>query len=120
MLTLASVFGEIKNPFGFFKATEYTGVVGPKFGLIVFLNNLLRIVFVFAGLFAFLNIVFSGFGFISAAGDPKKVSNAWAKIWQSLVGLIIIAASFIFAAIFGQLVFGDATAILNPKIYSVK
>jgi len=87
---------------------------------LVFLNNILRLLFVVAGLYAFLNFIIASFGFISAGGDSKKISSAWAKIWQSILGLLIIVCSFVLAAIFGQLLFGDETAILNPQIYGPK
>lgn len=113
-----SIFGDIKNPFEKINpGSPYATGVGPNFGLIRFLNNILRLLFVVAGLYAFLNLIIAGFGFISASGDPKKISNAWAKIWQSLVGLLIIVSSFVLAAIFGQLIFGNPGAILNPQLY---
>lgn len=86
-------------------------------GLMILLNNVLRLVIVLAGLFAFFNILIAGFGFLGASGDPKKVEAAWAKIWQSMLGLLIILGSFILAAIFGWLLFGDARAIMSPKLY---
>ena len=72
---------------------------------------------VIGGLFAFFNLVIAGYGFLSAGDDPKKIEAAWKKIWQSMLGLLFILGSFILAAIFGYLLFGDATAILKPKIY---
>ena len=86
-------------------------------GLIQFLNNILKLLIVFAGLYAFLNLIIAGYQFMSAGGDPKSVEKAWAKIWQSLIGLLIIAGSFLLAAIFGWLLFKDPGAILKPKIY---
>lgn len=116
---MLGIFGTIKNPFETFGKTSYTGTVDSgSFGLIVFLNNILRLLFVIAGLYAFLNLVIAGLSFIDASGDSKKISSAWAKIWQSVVGLLIIVASFVLAGIFGMLLFGDATAILNPKLYT--
>lgn len=94
-----------------------TGITpeGTPVGLITLLNAVLRIIFAVAGIWAFLNIIIAGFGFISAGGDPKKVTAAWTRIWQSLLGLLIIVTSFILAAILGLLFFKDATYILNPK-----
>lgn len=83
-------------------------------GLIPFINALIMILIIIAGLYTFLNLIFAGYQFISAGGDPKAVEKAWAKIWQSIVGLLIVAASFLLAAIFGWLLFGDPTAILIP------
>jgi hypothetical protein len=105
-------------------ATPFFGTVTPptKYGevfsgLVPFLNNILRLIFVIAGLFTFLNLIIAGFGFMSAGGDPKAIEKSWNRIWQSLVGLLIIVGSFLLAAIFGYLLFGRADAILVPQIY---
>ncbi len=101
---------------------KYGGLLpeGGQGGLIYFFNNVIKFLIVVAGLYAFLNLILAGYGFMSAGGDPKAVEKAWAKIWQSLVGLLIIAGSFLLAAIFGWLLFGDPSAILNPRIYGPK
>ena len=87
-------------------------------GIVPFLNNIIKFLIVIAGIYVLFNIVFAGFAFINAGGDPKNVEKAWNKIWQSVLGLLIMAGSLVLAAIFGYLIFGDATAILNPKIYT--
>jgi len=109
---MADFFGEIKPP----EAILRLGGGHPR-GLILIFNNILRLLIVIAGLYALLNLIIAGYQFMSAGGNPKSIEAAWAKIWQSLVGLLIVAASFLLAAIFGWLLFGDPMAILNPKIY---
>lgn len=91
-------------------------VTGQLIGPISLLNSLLKLVFIVAGLWAFLNLILAGFGFISAGGDPKNFTKAWEKIWQTFVGLLIIVASFLLAAIIGILFFKDPTAVLQPKL----
>jgi hypothetical protein len=86
-------------------------------GLITLFNNILKILIVVAGIFALLNFILAGYAFMSAGGDPKKIDAAWGKIWQSMVGLLLIAVSFALAALLGKLLFGSATAILQPTIY---
>lgn len=86
-------------------------------GLVLFINNALRLVFVAAGIYALFNFIIAGYSYMQAGGDPKMLTAAWNRIWQTLFGLVIIVASFVLAAIFGQLFFGDATFILNPKVY---
>lgn len=86
-------------------------------GLIVLFNNLLRLLVVGGGIYALLNFIIAGYSFMSANNDPKKIDLAWAKIWQSLVGLLIIAVSFVLAALIGKILFGDATALLKIRIY---
>lgn len=90
---------------------------GPKLtGLISLINTLLRVTFIIAGLWSFMNIILAGFGFLSAGGDDKKIAKSWAQMWQSLIGLLIIVSSFVIAAIIGIVLFNDPSAILVPKI----
>lgn len=112
---MLQIFGQVTPPPGI--AEWMQGRTGAAPGLIPFLNTLVRLAIVIAGLYAFLNLIFAGYQFISAGGDPKNVEKAWAKIWQSLIGLLIIAASFLLAAIFGWILFKDPSAILMPRIY---
>lgn len=97
--------------------TKYGGAFGSPGGLIKFLNNIIRLLIAVGGIWAFINLILAGYGFLSAGDDTKKVEAAWQKIWQSMLGLLFILGSFVLAAIFGYLLFGDAGAILNPKIY---
>ena len=87
------------------------------FGLVKFANNILKLLIVGAGIYAFINIIIAGYEFLGAGGDAKKVEAAWKRIWQSILGLAFVAGSFVLAAILGWIIFKDPTAILNPKIY---
>lgn len=111
-----NIFGEINLP-ETFKYGGLTGEGGVGGGLIGFLNNIVRLLIIVGGLFAFFNLILAGYGFLSAGDDPKKMAGAWAKIWQSIMGLLFILGSFVLAAIFGYLLFGDPRAILKPTIY---
>lgn len=112
------IIGKVTPPPGVSKWIEKFPAPGGKVaGLVPFLNAIIKLLIVLAGLYAFLNLIIAGYGFMSAGGDPKAVEKAWAKIWQSLVGLLIIAGSFLLAAIFGWLLFKDPSAILIPRIY---
>lgn len=106
------IVGQINNPL------KYAGVEGG--GLTAFFSNILRLVFVVAGMYALVNLIIAGFDYMMAAGDSKKLSKAWDRIWQTLLGLAIIAGSFVLSAIFGYLLFGDAMYMLNPVIYGPK
>jgi len=54
---------------------------------------------------------------MGAGGDPKAVADAWAKIWQTLLGLIVVAGTIVIGSIVSQIVFGNPTTIFNPTIY---
>lgn len=103
----AALFGKINPP---------TGVTPGVSGLGNLISTVLRLLVIAGGVWALFNFIIAGYQFIQAGGDSKAVSAAWARIWQSLVGVIIITASFLFAAIIGQIFFGSPTAILSPKL----
>ena len=107
---LAGVVGEITPP-----PIGYPDIEAG--GLGSFLNNILMLITTMAGLFALFTLILAGYGYMSANGDEKKVQQAWAKIWQSLLGLGIVAAAFLIAALVGWIFFKDVTFIINPKIY---
>jgi len=109
------VIGEISPPEWIKKHGSVE--VEANFGLINFISNILRLVTVVAGLFTVFNLLLAGISHISASGEPEKVKNAMDKIWNSLIGLIIIAASYTIAALLGWIIFGDASAIISPKIW---
>lgn len=92
---------------------------GPA-GLSTLLNIILKTLIVGAGIFATINLLLAGYTFMSAGGDPKKIEEAWAKIWQTLLGLTVAAGAFVLAAIFGKLIFGDYNALLQLKIFTPK
>ena len=54
---------------------------------------------------------------MTAGGDAKKLTKSWDLIWQTLLGLAIIAGSFVLAAIFGYILFENPMFMLNPVIY---
>lgn len=112
---MLDIFGTIGNPLKKINPQGYESIKAG--GIVYFLNNIIRLLIVVGGLFAFFNLILAGYGFLSAGDDPKKMGAAWAKIWQSMMGLLFILGSFVLAAIFGWLLFGDASAILNPKLY---
>lgn len=106
-----SIVGNITNPlpkYGSFDSTT---------GMVLFFTNVLRLIFVAAGMYALFNFILAGYQYMSAGGDAKQLTAAWSRIWQTLLGLIIIVGSFALAAIIGQLVFGQWDFILHPVIY---
>lgn len=105
--------GTVTNPL----PNQYKNLTGANGGLILFFSNILRLVFIIAGIYAFINFIIAGFQYMTAAGDTKSLAAAWSRIWQSLLGLIIVIGSFAIAALLGQVFFGNAGAILNPYIY---
>lgn len=82
-------------------------------GLPKFISNLINLAAIIGGIFVLLNFIIAGYAFMTAAGDPKKVQNAWAKIWQSLLGLVIIVSAIAVISVI-QDIFG--IKILEPVL----
>jgi hypothetical protein len=104
-------FGPIQPPAGI---SNYADQPDVAIGQLV--NTIIRVLIVGAGVYALINLVLAGYAFMSAGDDAKKVAGAWAKIFQTLIGLAVAAGAFVLAAIFGQLIFKDPLFILHPKI----
>ena len=108
---LAQNLGQIKPPqalsgYGSDPAQAIGGLI----------ERIVQLLIIGAGIYALFNFILAGYDFLSAGDDAKKVAGAWAKIWQTVLGLAIAAGSFVLAAIFGQLIFNDPTFILHPRI----
>ena len=103
------IVGTVTNPI----SGSYSGLsgIGP------FITNIIRLLFVVAGIYALFNFLIAGFEYINAGGDSKKLDKAWSRIWQSLMGLVIMVAAFAIASLFGYIIFGSGFNILNPVIY---
>lgn len=109
------IFGKILPPKNTFLDQSVTSG-----GLISFLSNLLNLVITLAGIFALLNFLMAGYGYLTSSADPQKITNAGNKILQSIIGLIVIAASFIIAGLLGQILFQDPTALIKPKFFGIQ
>lgn len=112
--TTNEIFGkvEVPAPIAAFGGGEAGG------GLIIFISNMVKVISVVAGLFAFFNIIGAGYTYLSSSGNPKATEQAMNQLFMSLIGMIIIVGSFTITAIVSLLLFGRADYILNPSIPS--
>ncbi len=75
-----------------------------------------NVMIIAGGIYALFNFILAGYAFLSAGDNPKGVETAWAKIYQTIIGLVFLVGSFLLAAVISLLVFGRADAILNPTL----
>ena len=119
MISKLLASGAIEPPYGPGKLnvpgfSSYSSQPGAPFFML--LGNLFKLAIVIAGIFALWNFLFAGYQFMSAGGDPKNISKAWEKIYQSVIGLFIAAGSITIAGVIGYLIFKDATFLIIPRI----
>lgn len=111
---MAELIGkDVINPLSMLSSNGYGNV---NTGLPSFISNVITIIFVAGGLYAFFNLMIAGFSFITAAGDQKKIEAATQSINISLMGLVIMVAAAAVTGIVSYILFGSASAILTPKI----
>lgn len=104
----AGIFGTVDNPL----AGKYDSTQGE--GLFKFLSNIFKLVGTLAGIYMVFQIIMAGYKYISAQGDAKQTEAAWAQIWQSIVGIVVIASAFVIAGLVERF---TGIKILNPTIY---
>ncbi|OGG20202.1 hypothetical protein A3D03_01260 [Candidatus Gottesmanbacteria bacterium RIFCSPHIGHO2_02_FULL_40_13] len=80
---------------------EFNRIIGVFLGFIT----------IAAGIWFLFQFITAGFGWMSAGGDKNKTEEAWHKITNSLIGLIIVVSAWILVGIIGSVVGLD---ILNP------
>jgi hypothetical protein len=101
-----NIIGPVQNP------TKYGGTNGQ--GLFLFLGNVLKLVGGLAGIYMIVQLILAGYLYISSNGDEKKTLQAWAQIWQSILGMVIIASAFVIASVIERL---TGIKIISPVIY---
>ncbi len=75
-----------------------------------------NILIIAGGIYAVFNFILAGYAFLSAGDNPKGMETAWAKIYQTIIGLVFLVGSFLLSAVVGLLIFGRADALLNPTL----
>jgi len=58
--------------------------------------NIVAVVFSIASIVLFFMLIFGGFKFITAGGNPEAIASAKNTIFYSIGGIILIALSFLF------------------------
>ncbi len=102
------------------------GVLNPPSSIItrvsdvgLFFSNVVKLFMIIAGLFALFQFFLGGINYITAGGkqdSPARIKDAQQQIFHAILGLIVIAGTFVLTAIISYIFFGDATFILNPQL----
>ncbi|MBP9817816.1 hypothetical protein KBC75_03640 [Candidatus Shapirobacteria bacterium] len=100
------MFGQIASPLPKYASTQGSG-------LFLFLSNLFQVVAVIGGIYMIFQFIMAGYAYISASGDVKATQAAFDRIWQSILGMVIIASAFVIASVVTRL---TGIEIINPVL----
>lgn len=84
--------------------------------IIYFASNIIKIFVWIGGLWIIVNVILAAYGYITSGGKADAATKARDRLSMSVIGLLLMIASYTVAGIIGLLFFGDATYIINPKI----
>lgn len=114
---MLNIFGTIKHPYINSGGGTYSDLTGG--GLISLISNILNLLIILAGIFTLVNLILAGYGYLTSSNEPQKISNAGNKILQSVIGLAIVASTFVIASLLGLVLFKDSTALIKFTIFSL-
>ncbi len=110
--TTQSIFGQVSPPPG---VAAYDTKSGGSIGLIAFISTMIQAFTVIAGLFVLMQILLARWTYITANGDSAAHGKVRERLTMSIIGIMIIVASYTVAGIIGFIFFGDASFIINPN-----
>ena len=111
----SAIVGGITAPQGVGNYNCSTGLC-TNIGIFSFISVALRLFTVICGLFMFFNFLWAGYALITKAGDTKAFTDVRERLQYAMIGLVIIVAAYMLAAIIGLVFFGNARFILKPDI----
>ncbi len=76
-----------------------------------YISDIIGIITIVAALFFIVYVFIAAFEFLTAGGDSGKTSKAVSKLTNSVVGLVLVVASYMIIGLIGNLI---GIPILNP------
>jgi len=90
-------------------------IQGPLDTNIQTLGDLINKILVFlmpaAGLILLFVLIWGGFDFMMAQGNPEKIKSAWGKITSGIIGFILLITSYLIVRLIAK-IFGLENGIL--------
>lgn len=104
--------GKIKPTQGIERFDQASGGIG----LMLFISTIIKFATIIGGVWVLFNFILAGFTYVTSSGDAGAHSKVNDRITMSVIGLILLVATYTIIAIIGFVFFGDAGFILNPQI----
>jgi len=112
------VIGRVIPPEGvsLYNALIPSSAGNKRIGILLFISNALKFFAVICGLLVFFNILYAGYEYIVGAGKTDVHVKVRERLTWSVVGLILLIAAYMIAALIGLFIFGDPAFLLNPDL----
>jgi hypothetical protein len=98
MNDVEKIFGTVKPPAPVAAIPGSTGAAQ----LGSFLTTTIQIIYIVAAIAFLFMVVLGAFQWIISGGDKEKVSSAQKRITHAIIGIILLALTFVFVRIIGQ------------------
>jgi hypothetical protein len=85
------------------------GMLGAKFNAVM--SSILGFLTIVGGLWFFIQFILGGYAWISSGGDKSSLETARNKIFNAVIGLIVVVSAWVIVGLVGKIVGLD---ILNP------
>lgn len=108
------IIGTLDPPPGVVKYNQDAGE--GNIAIVLFISRLINLANIVAGLWVSFNIIYAGYLYLTSGGKADVHSNVSNLLTMSVLGLVLIMTSYMFAGLVGLLIFGDASFIINPEI----
>lgn len=116
--TGSALVGKVRLPFGVTQYNSYSGSVG-NIGVLAFANSLIILFFSICVVWFMFNLIHVGLQYLASPGDTKVLEKLKEALFYPTAGLVLLASSYVIAALIGAFVFGDSSFILNPTLPTV-
>jgi len=70
--------------------------------------SLINIIFFIAGTVFFFSLAIAGWQYMLSSGDPKKIAQASGRLNNSIIGLIVVIASFLITNVIATIIGADS------------
>lgn len=78
-------------------------------------GDLISVVLSLAGVVLFIMLIYGGFKYLTAGGDPKALEGAKGTLSHAILGLIVLVLAFIILKVIAEVT--GVSSILNFQIY---
>jgi hypothetical protein len=107
---IGQIGGEGLGPFG--KIGAMAGSTASLTGIVNGISSIIGLLTVIASIWFLFQILFAGYQWISAGGEPKKLQEARDRIVHAFIGMVIVVAAWSMLALVGQ--FFGFNSLIDP------